>query len=89
MGQMTQLTEAYSSVALVMALCALNHCGWVIMPRHNSQSGISDTRFSAKLWGTKKAPNNSNLIEPKLFLIGDWCKACIDQKRVWGCWFFI
>ena len=58
------------------------------MPRHNGQSGISDTRFSAKLCGTEKAPNISNLIESRLFLIGDWCKACVDQKRVWGCWFF-
>ena len=58
------------------------------MPRHNDQSDISDTWFFRKLCGVEKDLNISNLIEPKLFLIGDWCKACIDQKYVWGCWFF-
>lgn len=58
------------------------------MPRHNDQSGISDTWFFPKLCGVERDLNISTLIEPKLFLTGDWCKTCIDQKYVWGCWFF-
>lgn len=59
------------------------------MPQHNYQSGISDTWFFLKLYGVERDLSISNLIEPKLFLIGDWCKACIDQKREGGCFFYL
>jgi|GEM_PF-5509303 len=46
-----------------------------MMARDHDQSGISDTRFSPKLLAMERTKNIYNLLDPKLFLIGEGCKA--------------
>jgi hypothetical protein len=52
-----------------------------MMARDHDQSGISHTRLSPKLLGNGKSQKYLEFNGPKLFLIGEWCKARMHLKR--------
>jgi hypothetical protein len=60
-----------------------------MMARDHDQSGISHTRLSPKLLGNGKSQKYLEFNGPKLFLIGEWCKALYAFKARGGCWFFM